>query len=268
LVFIASARSALTFTLTGTPLFEQHAETLQVSNTDAGDTLFVGAAFMDNPQFTIAPGETAIPPSGTSAFIVNYGSNRASNDTTNAYFFYNGTHSPTAATIIGSVAWDSAAVRYASGTWQLVGLPLQNLQTVHIPSLFEFNDGYRQADTLEPTVGYWARPAGPYTYQGYEYKRLYAATYDSIAVRAGWNIISAARLSPVAIGNIASVPDSILTIGYYGYVGSRYTLADSLRPGMGYFVKVKQDGRLVVTQPAPAARKKKTTISALKGKAQ
>ena len=53
--------------------------------------------------------------------------------------------------------------------------------------------------------------------------------------------------SPVAVGDIVQIPDSIVLSVYYGFNGTYFT-ADSLGPGQAYWVKVSSAGKLVLAK--------------------
>jgi hypothetical protein len=55
---------------------------------------------------------------------------------------------------------------------------------------------------------------------------------------------------PMPVHLIYSEPDSIISSPYYRYASaSGYQVADTIQPGVGYWVKVKQDGTLFLTAP-------------------
>jgi hypothetical protein len=58
---------------------------------------------------------------------------------------------------------------------------------------------------------------------------------------------------PMPVHLIYSEPDSIISSPYYRYVAaSGYQVADTIKPGAGYWIKVKQDGTLFLTAPGGA----------------
>lgn len=72
---------------------------------------------------------------------------------------------------------------------------------------------------------------------------------DTIIVRKGWNIIGSADRS-VLPGTIESVPPGIIDGGILEYMG-RYSLADTLEPFRGYWVKTSSDGKLILNPDHP-----------------
>jgi hypothetical protein len=76
-------------------------------------------------------------------------------------------------------------------------------------------------------------------------------TNDTINVATGWNMIGSIS-QPIAVSSVSSVPGGITTSHFFGYQGS-YSITDSIRPGKGYWVKVNQDGKLVLSSSSQAA---------------
>jgi hypothetical protein len=64
-------------------------------------------------------------------------------------------------------------------------------------------------------------------------------------VAQGWNLIGSITV-PVPVGSIGSVPGGIVTSQYFGYAGV-YATRDTIEPGSGYWVKVNQPGKLILS---------------------
>jgi len=70
---------------------------------------------------------------------------------------------------------------------------------------------------------------------------------DSIPVAANWNIIGSLSY-PVAASTVTSIPPSIIRFPFYGFLqGSGYIRVDTLRPGSSYWVKITQQGWIVLS---------------------
>jgi hypothetical protein len=67
---------------------------------------------------------------------------------------------------------------------------------------------------------------------------------DTVAVVNGWNLIGSISKS-IPVASINQIPSGIVSSNFYGYQ-TGYQLADSITPGRGYWVKVNQDGKLVL----------------------
>jgi hypothetical protein len=141
----------------------------------------------------------------------------------------------------------SVASTVAPG-WNLVSLPVnlpdQSRLAVFPTSTsaaFAYEAGYTQRDTLARGEGYWLKfsNADPVNLIGEP------AILDSIPLLMGWNIIGSVS-SPVSVGAATSVPGGIISSPFYSYGGS-YTVADSIRPLQGYWVKANAPGLLVLS---------------------
>jgi hypothetical protein len=157
-----------------------------------------------------------------------------------------GTGSPWSFGTVGAGAVSiSVAVR---DRWNLVSNPMivpdprkDTLFPSSTSSAFAYEGTYAVKESLENGKGYWLKfgAAASVTIWGT------MITDDTIAVTSGWNLIGSISTS-IAVGSIGSSPGGIVTSGFYGYAGA-YSTTDSLHPGHGYWVKVNQDGDLILS---------------------
>ncbi|MBI1805282.1 MAG: T9SS type A sorting domain-containing protein [Ignavibacteriae bacterium] len=144
----------------------------------------------------------------------------------------------------------------SAGSWNLLSLPRRvpdNHTTTVYPMAasraFIYDGGYQPADTLQFGGGYWLKvdtTNQSVTIQG-------DAVYeDTIPVHTGWNIIGSVT-DPVPASTITSIPGGMTTSSFFGYDGSGYQVADTISDGLGYWVRVDQDGMLVLSSYASAA---------------
>jgi hypothetical protein len=129
-------------------------------------------------------------------------------------------------------------IDYESG-WDLVSLPVKADTMYHLPSLFGYDGSYFMADSLERRKGYWAKPDSQITYRGSD------VVTDTIDVKLGWNLIGSISC-PVHVSTIQSLPVGIINSNFLGYKNSVYYIADLIEPGRGYWVKVKQAGKIIL----------------------
>ena len=113
--------------------------------------------------------------------------------------------------------------------------------------------GYAARDTLDYDTGYWLK---------FPSTQLLSLTggvrsLDTINVVQGWNIIGSIS-SPVPVASIVQIPGGIVVSQYFGYSGSAYAPAASINPMQGYWVKVSQNGRLVLPGASSRAQKNLT----------
>ena len=99
--------------------------------------------------------------------------------------------------------------------------------------------GYHPADTLVRGRGYWMK----FGYPGSVEIGGYARPADTVALFAGWNLVGGMS-TPVAAGDVTTIPPGIVNSKYYDY-RKGYAVADTLRPGRAYWVKVSENGGMV-----------------------
>lgn len=136
--------------------------------------------------------------------------------------------------------------------WNLISVPLAvadpRVTTIFptaISSAFGYTSGYVIRDTLFQGVGYWLKFAVPqFTHIAGD-----SVLVDTVNVRKGWNIIGSIS-QPVAVSGITEIPAGIVQSQYFGYQYG-YTMADTLRPERGYWVKVSSQGQLVLSSLHP-----------------
>jgi hypothetical protein len=137
----------------------------------------------------------------------------------------------------------------AAGGWNVVSLPVRvgdRRRTAVFPTsvsnAFAYTPlGYASRDTLDYGVGYWLKFAMT---QGLTVTGE-LITEDTIEVVQGWNIIGSIS-SPVVVTGIVQIPSGIVVSPYYGYSATGYAPASVLEPMKGYWVKVSQNGTLVL----------------------
>ncbi len=142
-----------------------------------------------------------------------------------------------------------------TGSWNLVSLPRDvsdRRKTSVFPTAstnaFGYQGSYVRKDTLLPGEAYWVKFATSQsvTISGSSF------VLDTVDVNPGWNLVGALS-SPIAPSSLTSMPPGITTTNFYGYNGASYQIADSLRPGKGYWVKTTAAGKLVLSAGGPTA---------------
>ena len=140
--------------------------------------------------------------------------------------------------------------------WNLLSVPIlmpaylrSLLYPTSISNAFSYNHSYVATNTLSEGPGYWLKFASPspVTFIGD------SVWTDTINVVQGWNIIGSISF-PVAVNSVIFVPfDPFNHSQFFGYNGSGYTIASTLYPGDGYWVKVGQAGQLILNANGPHA---------------
>jgi uncharacterized protein (TIGR02145 family) len=133
--------------------------------------------------------------------------------------------------------------------WNLLSLPVHATDSIKsslfptaTSAAFVFQNGYQAKDTLENGLGFWLK------FDSAETIFISGDTIfvDTIDVHLGWNMIGSIS-SPVGVGTIKSEPSGIIASPYYSYVpGVGYQQTDSIQPGIGYWVKVNQNGIIIL----------------------
>ncbi|MGB9665514.1 MAG: S8 family serine peptidase, partial [Ignavibacteria bacterium] len=143
-----------------------------------------------------------------------------------------------------------ASVSVNSG-WNLLSIPVQN-QGLLVNGVFTnatssayFYDGrYIIKDTLVPGYGFWLKfnSSNNYTISGNPLNGI------SIPVKAGWNLIGSLNTN-IPVYAVSSDPSGNILTPFYGYNGG-YFNSPNLERGKGYWVKVAQNGYLILNTAA------------------
>lgn len=142
-----------------------------------------------------------------------------------------------------------------SSFWNIVSLPVSLTDSSKnalfpgaISNAFAFTEaGYLTQDTLTNGVGYWLKFPSAQTYEFGGFPRL----SDTIIVHAGWNMIGTLS-EPVSAASITTEPPLALS-SFFGY-DNGYTVADTLFPGRGYWVKADSEGVILLNTSTTQAR--------------
>ncbi len=131
--------------------------------------------------------------------------------------------------------------------WNLLSLPLDVVDArkdIIYPSstspAFIYLENYIMRDSLRTKEGYWLKFNNSEQI-GISGKQI---SNDTVSVRAGWNLIGAVS-TPVSVSNIQVIPPTLSMSEFYCY-NFAYQIIDILQPGYGYWVKVDQDGELIL----------------------
>jgi hypothetical protein len=130
--------------------------------------------------------------------------------------------------------------------WNMVSVPVYaadykktNLFPTATTNAFGYESGYVSKDTLKNMVGYWLK------FNAEEPINIIGAsiTKDSVTLAPGWNMIGSIT-TPIATSVLLQDPVGVLGSSFYGYA-SGYQIADTLRPGKGYWIKANSPGKLI-----------------------
>ncbi|MBI5215129.1 MAG: hypothetical protein HY960_05200 [Ignavibacteriae bacterium] len=136
--------------------------------------------------------------------------------------------------------------------WNLVSVPLtvsSYLKTSLFPTsssdAFFYLNGYQPKTTLKNGEGYWLKfdadtSGSAQTIQLQGYPR----SSDTVSVFSGWNIIGS--ISQSVLSTQVGTVNTTITSPFYGF-SSGYQQAETIQPGKSYWVKVSQEGKLVLS---------------------
>ena len=163
----------------------------------------------------------------------------------------------------GAIDRLSLSVQYAQACgdvpltsgWNLVSAPATaaSMAPVNLfpgtTNPYGYSTAYEPAAALMLGRGYWVRASSAATRS---VCGVIAPTLTTPLV-AGWNLVGPFDL-PVAVSALTTEPAGLVASSFYGYAGG-YSVASTLQPGRGYWVKASAAGalRLFPAAPAPSA---------------
>jgi hypothetical protein len=117
---------------------------------------------------------------------------------------------------------------------------------------FSYLNGYQSKMMLQNGEGYWLKFDADSSGNGQTIQlQGYPKTDDTISVVSGWNIVGSISQS-VPVVQVGTEGTSV-TSSFYGFQ-SGYQQADTIQPGKSYWVKVSQDGQIVLSSSTTAPR--------------
>lgn len=142
--------------------------------------------------------------------------------------------------------------------WNLLSVPVvaSNMTgTILFPTVasnfYKYNNSYLTETNLAVGTGYWAK----FNNSGTSNICGNAVSTNQVSVVSGWNMIGGYDKN-VLVSGITSNPSGIIASAFFEY-NNGYLVPDSLIPGKGYWVKVSQNGNLIL----PATALSKTIVS-------
>ncbi len=143
-----------------------------------------------------------------------------------------------------------------SGSWQNISVPyilndyslLSVFPTIDTNSVYKYQSGYIKVSSLENGTGYYAKfpsESQTITLSGE------LIEYLEIPVNNGWNLTGSTSFK-LPLVNVCTDPPGILTGDIYYYDGGYQYLGegDSIKPGIGYWIKTNNSGDLILDRYA------------------
>ncbi len=164
--------------------------------------------------------------------------------------------------ITPSIMSDQATDLLLKANWNLVSIPRIVKDSIvlsqfpnAISDAFEYGGiGYIATSALSLGKGYWLKFP---TSQTIQINGFYCTT-ESVTVSSGWNMIGSIS-EPISTDSITSDPPGIVTSDFFCY-SSSYITSDTIYPGQGYWVKVNQDGKLILSSTTESLSKARIKI--------
>ncbi|MBI3195019.1 MAG: T9SS type A sorting domain-containing protein, partial [Ignavibacteriae bacterium] len=131
--------------------------------------------------------------------------------------------------------------------WNMLSIPLavdndskESVFPDAVSEAFSFDGQYIPQTTLENGKGYWLKfsDTAVVSIDGYAKNKIV------IDVKEGWNMIGSIS-SNLPVYEIEEYPEGIIQSNFYGYE-SGYQIANAIQPSKAYWVKVSQNGQLVL----------------------
>jgi len=146
--------------------------------------------------------------------------------------------------------------------WNMISLPLEvpdARRTTLFPAAtsdaFYYEGSYVPCDTLKTGKGYWLKFAST---ESVDIIGL-PCMLDTFEGNMGWNMIGSI-FNPIWTSSITSIPEGLITSEFFEYNGANYVTTDTIYPGKGYWVKVNQDGKLILSSTTESLSKARINI--------
>lgn len=222
--------------------------------------LVVSSVVSTNVRFTVEPVTATVLPSESKKFVVTFEPTLNGEQSGWVILTHNAPGSPDTVSLSGFGQVEGAVIQANVDIrrgWNIVSLPVlvsNNDKDLLFPTAttnaFAFEGGYHIKDSLLNGVGYWLKfdSAQTVPITGLVVVR------DTLEVTVGWNLIGTISY-PVPVSAVQSIPDGIISSQFFGFE-SGYRTEDTLQPGKGYWVKVSQNGQIVLSNALDTASKR------------
>jgi hypothetical protein len=145
--------------------------------------------------------------------------------------------------------------------WNMISVPLlaedmalNSLYPTAIPPAYRFDNGYITDDTLLAGVGYWLKFGGSEAVQ-----ICGTALGDTVPEKEGWNLFGIYD-KDIPVSQITTTPPGIIATYFFGF-NNGYYIANTLKSGEGYWVRVTSDGVINLNSGALAKDKSEEQIA-------
>jgi hypothetical protein len=154
---------------------------------------------------------------------------------------------------VSFLAGNDTVKMHVQDGWNMVSVPLAvndhgraSIFQSSVSSAFAFEGMYVITDSLENGVGYWLKFSGAHDLLLKGLRRV----VDSIQVQKGWNLVGGTSVR-FPTQDIVTNPGGLVASPFFGFTDA-YAVADTLRPGSAYWVKMSRSGMLVLASSGDA----------------
>ncbi|MBI3192946.1 MAG: hypothetical protein HYZ34_00605 [Ignavibacteriae bacterium] len=135
--------------------------------------------------------------------------------------------------------------------WNMISVPfkvtdrsVQSIFPTSVSPAFSYQKGYVRKDTFELATGYWLKFDSAVSVELTGSRNW----KDTVMVTAGWNMIGALG-SAIDSSTIVTSPSGIIQSSYFIFDTVNYIPVQTLQPAKAFWVKSKQNGKLIMTAP-------------------
>jgi hypothetical protein len=146
--------------------------------------------------------------------------------------------------------------------WNLISIPLDpvvgtldSLIPGAISEPYYYTGGYVADHNVARDRGFWVKFPAEDTIS----IRGTLVTVDSLDLTSGWNLVGSIS-APVNVGTITADPPGLVLSQFFNFTGSAYTVAGTLEPGRGYWVKSTMAGKIFLTSGPPLSGRAVTIV--------
>ncbi len=159
---------------------------------------------------------------------------------------------------LGGASTFQLSVNIANG-WNMVSVPGMHPTDQNVNTWWAFRDmganvfryagGYQSVTAAAPGTGYWMKHAGVRTYNtGDEWPAggINVVPHTPLTAASGWNLFGGYELI-VTAANVTTNPPGLQSGPIYKYAGG-YSVATTLDPGYGYWIKLTGAGQIIIPE--------------------
>ncbi len=230
---------------------ESFSRIMNFSITNTGTLpLIVSDIVSDIAEYTVSPDHATLSVGETQSIAVTFSPLSPGIKTGHLILTHNTGSSPETVLVQGIGIEFGTTDIVLNNRWNLLSNPrivddnsVSTLFPTAISSPFRYvqGSGYETATNIFPCEGYWIK---------FDTSQIVSITgrahrQDTVVVKTGWNLIGALS-SPIHKNTIIQNPPNNIDSDLFGYF-NHYVSQDTLTPGFSYWIKVKQDGNLILS---------------------